>query len=487
MMQIQLERSWELGKQIGDGGFGRVFEAMSDGVPACAAKLVPKDPGAERELLFVDLMDVRHVVPIIDSGESGDHWVLIMPRADCSLRDRLEADDLSVEHGLTAIADAAIALADLDGRVVHRDIKPENTLWLEGHWCLADFGISRYAEATTAPDTRKFSLTPAYAAPERWRAERATGATDVYSLGVMAHEALSGTLPFSGSSEDLRDSHLHRAPPALEGVTPELSALVAECLYKAPGARPSAQTILARLEHHATNQQHALSSGLARLQDTNLREVTRQAEAEREASLAQSAEDQRAELLKSAQQAFHGVSDALCQTILASASAARPTQSRNAWTISLGRAELEMGSLSQTPTNPWAWQAPAFTVIAHAQIAVTIPRHNDYEGRSHSLWYCDAREEGRFQWFETAFMSLVPRHQGTKAPLALAPGTESAKALWRGLAEYQVAWPFDPLNGDTFDAFLDRWASWFADAVGERLFHPQRMPERDAEGSWRRS
>ena len=486
-MQIQLERSWEIGRQIGDGGFGRVLEAVSDGLPACVAKLVPKDPGAERELLFVDLRDVRHVVPIIDSGEAGDHWVLIMPRAECSLRDRLRADDLSFEDALTAMTDVATALVDLDGRVVHRDIKPENSLLLEGHWCLADFGISRYAEATTAPDTRKFAFTPAYAAPERWRTERATGATDVYSLGIMAHEMITGALPFDGSPEDLRDLHLHHAPPALEGVTPELSALVAECLYKAPGARPSAQTILTRLEHHPANQRHALSGGLARLQETNLHEVGRQVEAEREASAAQSAEDQRAELLQSSQQAFQGFSDVLYEAILASASAAELSQSHNAWTISLGRAQLEMGSLVQTPTDPWAWKAPAFTVIAHAHIAVTIPRHNDYEGRSHSLWYCDAQEEGSFQWFETAFMTLMPRRHHTKAPFALAAGTESAKALWPGLAEYQVAWPFQPLHGDTFHAFVDRWASWFAEAVGERLFHPQRLPERDPNGSWRRS
>ena len=350
-MQIQLERSWEIGRQIADGGFGRVLEAMSDGLPACVAKLVPKDPGAERELLFVDLRDVRHVVPIIDSGEAGDHWVLIMPRAECSLRDRLQADDLSFKDALTAMTDVAAALVDLDGRVVHRDIKPENSLFLEGHWCLADFGISRYAEATTAPDTRKFSFTPAYAAPERWRAERATGATDVYSLGIMAHEIITGALPFGGSPEDLRDLHLHRAPPVLEGVTPDLSALVAECLYKAPGARPSAQSILTRLEHHSAKQRHALSAGLARLQETNLHEVGRQVDAEREASAAQSAEDQRAELLQSSQQAFQNVSDALYEAILASASAAEPSQSRNAWIINLGRAQLEMGSLSPDPTR----------------------------------------------------------------------------------------------------------------------------------------
>jgi len=57
---------------------------------------------------------------------------------------------------------------------------------VEFGWCLADFGIARYAEATTAPDTLKFAMSPAYAAPERWLHETATSATDGYALGVMA-------------------------------------------------------------------------------------------------------------------------------------------------------------------------------------------------------------------------------------------------------------------------------------------------------------
>jgi serine/threonine protein kinase len=71
---------------------------------------------------------------------------------------------------------------------------------LDGRWCLADFGISRYAEATTAPDTRKLAWTPAYAAPEQWRAEPASAATDVYALGVIAYELLAGIRPFRGTA-----------------------------------------------------------------------------------------------------------------------------------------------------------------------------------------------------------------------------------------------------------------------------------------------
>ena len=70
--------------------------------------------------------------------------------------------------------------------------------------------MARYAEASTAADTRKYALTPQYAAPERWRFEHASGATDIYSFGVMAFELLMNQLPFPGS-------HDGELPPAAPG------------------------------------------------------------------------------------------------------------------------------------------------------------------------------------------------------------------------------------------------------------------------------
>jgi hypothetical protein len=66
-VRLQLGQEWVLGERIGGGGFGQVYAAKSDDCEA-VAKLVPKDPGAERELLFVDLMDAPNVVPVIDSA-----------------------------------------------------------------------------------------------------------------------------------------------------------------------------------------------------------------------------------------------------------------------------------------------------------------------------------------------------------------------------------------------------------------------------------
>jgi eukaryotic-like serine/threonine-protein kinase len=162
-------------------------------------------------------------------------------------------------------------LVGLDGRVVHRDVKPENVLYLDGRWCLADFGISRYAEATTAADTRKYALSPPYAAPERWRGERATIAADVYAVGIIAYELLSDSIPYLGPGvEEFREQHLHGEPRPLDYLPASLGALVEERLYKAPEARPSPRNLLARLRRFAASPPPA---GLASLQEANRAEV----------------------------------------------------------------------------------------------------------------------------------------------------------------------------------------------------------------------
>jgi eukaryotic-like serine/threonine-protein kinase len=486
---LRLGREWHLGARIGGGGFGVVFRAESGGLQA-AVKLVPKAPGAERELLFVDLKDARNVVPIIDSGETEDTWALVMPLATQSLREYMDAngDAQSVDHVVRILKDVATALADLDGTVVHRDLKPENILLVDGIWCLADFGISRYAEATTAPDTRKHALSPPYAAPERWRSERATAATDVYSLGVVAYELLSGRRPFDGPTlEAFRDQHLHVDPEALEQVPPSFAALIDECLYKAPGARPSAANILARLERIPASQ---VTVGLSRLQEANREEVNRRARTARAESETQTEAERRASLMQAADKGLGRIGTALEQAIALAAPAAPLSSSRNrdGWSMRLGVAEMSFtGPRASTPSSK-GWENPPFDVVSYASVSVRIrPDRFGYEGRSHSLWYCDAQDLGRYAWFETAFMiSPLIARQGRQDPFALEPGEQSSLALGGAIAEFQVAWPFAPIAAGETEEFVDRWAGWLAEAAQGALRHPSSMPEKPPAGSWRR-
>ena len=298
---------WTLAEHLGGGGFGQVFRAFSDEGLLAAAKLVPKAPGAERELLFEQLRDVPNVVPIIDLAETDDAWVLVMPLADRSLADELvQHGPLPLDQSVAVLIDVATALAALEGNVVHRDLKPQNVLLLEGRWCLADFGISRYAEASTAPDTRKFAMSWPYAAPERWRGERAAAAADVYSFGVIAHEVLGGALPFSGPSEhEFREQHLHTDPPTLQNATTRLAGLIEECLFKAPQSRPTPTNLLARLGKAGDVSRLPGASSLAAANQAVVARTAGSAAAE---SRQRTEQERRAELATAAQAQLKAIS-----------------------------------------------------------------------------------------------------------------------------------------------------------------------------------
>jgi eukaryotic-like serine/threonine-protein kinase len=484
---IKLKREWTLGERIGGGGFGKVYAAVSNGEHA-VIKLVPKTPGADRELLFVDVKGVRNVVPVIDSGEYEDSWALVMPRADKSLRQHLTdlANPLDMPVAIAILADIATALSDMESRIVHRDLKPENVLLLDGTWCLADFGISRYAEASTAPDTQKYALSPPYAAPERWRNERATSATDVYSLGVIAFELVAGARPFKGPAiEDYRDQHLHTEAPEIASAPAGLRAMIGECLYKAPGARPTAANVLSRVQRIGKEQPLA---GAVKLRGANLSEIGRRSESERKKSEERSRAEQRAELVQSAERSLKAIQDELFAAIKEAAPAAQKTTGRNRGrTLALGSAQIEFFDAVPTEENPWHWEAPAFDVVAHSGLVIRIPRDRyDYGGRSHALWFCDAQVAGRYQWFELAFM-ITPMIDKTTVirPFMLEPGIDAAKALWVGLAETQLAWPLTSVTLGELDEFIDRWMGWFADAADGRLQSPSTMPERPTPRNWR--
>src|SRR6266566_1245676 len=90
METINLKRAWRLGSELASSGFGRIYEASADGGSVAVVKLVPKAPGASRELLFENMSGLANVIPILDSGEWRNYYALAMPRAEKSLRQHLQ-------------------------------------------------------------------------------------------------------------------------------------------------------------------------------------------------------------------------------------------------------------------------------------------------------------------------------------------------------------------------------------------------------------
>jgi len=488
--KIHLSQTWVIGEVIDTtGGFAEVYYATGAEGEDCVAKFVPNVPGADREQLFGAMPASEYIVPVVDSGEFDGNLILVMPRAETSLRKHLTASggSLSVDETVRVLKDVSDALIALDGRVVHRDIKPENILLLNGHWCLADFGISRYNDEDTATYTRKFYLTKDYAAPERWKMERASVQTDIYSLGVTGFELLSGRVPFSGTKEEVRRKHLEERPPRLDNVPLGLSALINECLHKPLEARPTPASLRKRLEWAASSPP---SAGLAALQQANSAEVDKRLETDGRLAQKRSEHEHRVSLANAGEMGYLDISASVLGSIEEYSSAAHISRGKGGgWLMRLGDVELSMSPLWRNDDVDW-WSdlALPFEVIVAGHICIRIPPGRDqYDGRGHSLWYCDCMESGRFGWYEMAFMYMpLVQRRSAQDPFYLDPGPKAAEAFKPVLGSYQLAWPLTALTMEKVDRFIEQWSLWFAQAFEGRLRHPSHMPERKIEETWRK-
>lgn len=492
METVKLEQhTWQVGDELGAGGYGSVREARRDGVERAVAKFVPIEPGAQRELLIGASTNLPHVVPVLDSGEHDNMYVLIMPRAEYSLRQYITDNDLCLEEKIAILSDVAHGLNEIGQKgLVHRDLKPENVLYTDGVWKLCDFGIARYRDASTSAATRKHSFTKLYAAPEQWQSERATPSTDIYAFGVMAYELLEGHLPFEGdTAAELREMHLNTAPRDLSIEVPQLQLMVGHCLYKAAGARPTVDWVLQQLAHAADAP---ASPGIQQLQ-----QVSQQFSALRSQALAEDEQrrmlrERRKRLFQDACRSFEHLRSTVQDTIVDNAPFAKTEERREQTNlgdqitisiVTLVAARLEF--VSPRIIQPERWNGP-FEVIACASIELDqASTHNDYPGRSHSLWYCDALHEGRFDWFELAFMDS-PLFGGRQRmePYAAQPEQISI-AFERVIGTAQLAWPLEQLDRADPQEFVDRWIGWFAEASNSKLFKPSTMPEKPVERNWR--
>ncbi len=192
-----------------------------------------------------------HVVTIYDVGEwDGRPFIAMEYLANGDLHDRLAAGRPPFDSTAEWIDQAASALdAAHAGGIVHRDVKPANLL-LDARCSVhvADFGIARVVDAVTTSMTMPGTVlgTAGYISPEQARGEPATGASDVYSLGAVAYELVTGRRPFAREAQtDELDAHLHAPLPpasAARGVPRAADAVFARVMAKSPQARyPTAQ------------------------------------------------------------------------------------------------------------------------------------------------------------------------------------------------------------------------------------------------------
>ncbi|MGE0439036.1 MAG: protein kinase [Gemmatimonadales bacterium] len=217
-----------------------------------------------REIGIAARLQHPHILPLLDSGAAAGTFYFVMPFAEGrTLREELRA------HGAFSISDTIRILADVVDAlvyahaqgVVHRDIKPDNIMLSGRHALVMDFGVAKALDAAGEGGqlTRDVAIgTPAYMAPEQAVADPAVDhRADLYAVGVVGYELLSGKPPFRGTPQEVLSAHVVREPEPIASqvphLPPALAALVMRCLAKAPGDRfQAAGEILAVLDPLAT-------------------------------------------------------------------------------------------------------------------------------------------------------------------------------------------------------------------------------------------
>jgi len=253
---------------LGIGGMGRVYRARSPEGELVALKLVRSDLAEdsifrkrfEREAKIAQEVKNRHVVPVLDTGEhEGVPYLSQVFVEGGSLEQKLKQEGrLAVATALAICAQVAEGLDALfAGGMVHRDVKPANVLLsTDGTAMITDFGLAKDSQGTalTRPGQALGSMD--YMSPEQIRGETVSAATDVYSLGCVVCECLSGAPPFA-DRQGMRVlwAQLQDEPPDptsdLDGAPAGLGAAVLRALEKDPAKRPQSAGEYARLLHEA--------------------------------------------------------------------------------------------------------------------------------------------------------------------------------------------------------------------------------------------
>ena len=249
---------YRLERELGQGGMATVYLAEDlKHQRKVAIKVLKQELSATlgserfaREIAVAARLQHPHILDLLDSGEADGFFYYVMPYVDGqTLRERLtRGGELPVSEAVRLLGEITDALAAAHkGGVVHRDIKPENILLSGRHAMVMDFGVAKaVTESTGAHHLTSIGValgTPAYMAPEQATADpQMDGRVDIYALGVLAYEMLTGQPPFHGlNPQQTLAAHVTQAPTPLSqrrpGLSPVLEGVVMRCLEKRPADR----------------------------------------------------------------------------------------------------------------------------------------------------------------------------------------------------------------------------------------------------------
>ncbi len=246
-------------RTLGKGGMATVYLAMQEKFERevalkVMAPALSADAGFRerflREAKIVARISHPNIVAVYDVNEvDGVHYIAMEYHEGGDLKARLR-EGVGLREALAITKDVARALAYAHSKgYVHRDIKPDNILFrVDGSAVLTDFGIAKATEGdANLTQMGMVAGTPKYMSPEQARGQALEGAADLYSLGVVLHEMLTGRLPYEASDPiALGILHMNSPVPRLEGRLAHFQPLLDRLLAKQPAQRPQSGTELIR-------------------------------------------------------------------------------------------------------------------------------------------------------------------------------------------------------------------------------------------------
>jgi serine/threonine protein kinase len=237
---------------VGEGGMAAVYKAYQSSMERYVAlKVLPRQMAQSEEFIARFKREARllaqlqhpHILPVFDYGQADDFTYIVMPYVQSgTLADLLKARRVNyseIRRIVTQIADA-LGYAHARG-MIHRDIKPSNVLVDErGNCLLTDFGLARMAVATSMLTSSGAIMgTPAYMSPEQGTGGVVDGRSDIYSLGIILYEMVTGRVPYSAETPiAIVFKHIQDALPPARNFAPDLPEALELVLLKSLAKRP---------------------------------------------------------------------------------------------------------------------------------------------------------------------------------------------------------------------------------------------------------
>lgn len=271
-----LDQRYELLERVGGGGMADVYKAQDRlldrpvAVKILHAQFQSDEEFIEkfhREAQAAARLSHPNIVNIYDVGASGDdHYIVMEYVPGRTLKELIQQrGHLAPEEALTITGEIAEALAHAHANgLVHCDIKPHNILMMNGQTAkVADFGIARAVTESTMTYSGNVIGSVHYFSPEQAKGTMITPKSDVYSLGVVLYEMLTGELPFTGENPvSIAMKHLQDEPTPVRRIDPDIppvvEALVSRMMAKDPAMRPSSEEVV-----HEVEQAKAMMNGSA--------------------------------------------------------------------------------------------------------------------------------------------------------------------------------------------------------------------------------